>query len=403
MTHSQDRRVLISTLHPSTGGVPAMTKFIAKLLKKQGFEPVLAYYEPYSISPKLSVPSYALLRRGIGSKQSKELDDCEAHGIGAWLPELEFTHYMRTKPWKERINSCDFHIMVSGSAVPLLPFYQSGIPYLGWVATGWEEDVEIRVKGFSVLRKLLHTCLNAPVMRALERRVLKKGHILALSEHTERVLNDIAGKQITKAVLPMPIDTQFFLPNTKTVKKGRVGFSARLDDPRKNITLLLRAIGILVERAIPISLDLIGGKLSEDATSLIEELGIKEHVNIISYIPKEELAKRLQSLDLYVLPSHQEGLCIAALEAMACGCPVVSTRCGGPEEYVIDDQTGFLVDFNALQMADAIQKITTNRSLRSRLSKGARKIIDQRYNEKAASSVFWENFEIAFTEKKGKL
>jgi glycosyltransferase involved in cell wall biosynthesis len=84
-----------------------------------------------------------------------------------------------------------------------------------------------------------------------------------------------------------------------------------------------------------------------------------------------ELAALLRSLDLFVIPSHQEGLCIAALEAMACGLPVVSTRCGGPEDFVLADRTGELVDSDPAAMAAAISAIASDRQRRDRLAGGA--------------------------------
>lgn len=375
-----------------------MNAYIVNLLKERGYEPVIAHYEPYSVSPELSVPSYRLGSRKTGYHNLKKFEDCETHAIGAWLPELEFTHYLATKYWKELIRSCDFHIVVSGSAIPLLPFYQENIPCMAWVATGWAGDVEARTDKMKGPRRLLNSILIAPIMRAIEKRVLRHGNILALSEYTGRTLDEIAGSGVTKAILPMPIDTEFFKPQDDAVIEGRIGFSGRLNDVRKNVDLLLNAVGLLVKDGVNVSLDLIGGELDEKTATLIDHLDIKDHVNIIAYLTKDKLAKHLRSLDVYVVPSHQEGLCIAALEAMSCGCPVVSTRCGGPEEFVIDDQTGFLVGFDAGQMADAIKKSISERKRRAQLGAGARSLIEKRYNHQAASAVFWENFESVFAE-----
>ena len=108
-----------------------MTEFIARCLVNRGYEPVVAYYEPYSLTPELSVPCYALLRRSVRSKCSTSLGGLETHAIGAWLPELEFTHYLATGVWNGLIESCDYHMAVSGSALALTPFFQKkAIPRL---------------------------------------------------------------------------------------------------------------------------------------------------------------------------------------------------------------------------------------------------------------------------------
>lgn len=393
------QRVLIATILPGAGGVPAMTSFIVRCLKERGLEPVIAYYSPYSLTPELSVPSFRLLRSTIGSRRVADVDGCETHAVGAWLPELEFTHYFAARPWKSLMASCAHHMAVAGSAQALTAFYQSNLPYLGWIATGWAEDVAARGNRFSAPRRVLDGALNAPMMLALERRILRSGTILALSEHTARTLDDVAGKPVTEAVLPMPIDTGLFAPGAGTVVEGRIGFSARLGDPRKNVGLLLAAIGLLAERGTNVTLDLIGGEMDAATAAEVARLGIADRVRILPYMSKPALADQLRTLDVYVVPSHQEGLCIAAIEAMACGCPVVSTRCGGPAEFVIDGETGYLVGFGAEEMAARIAGIVSDRTARQKLSHGARRMVETRYDYATASRIFWQAFETTFGKR----
>jgi glycosyltransferase involved in cell wall biosynthesis len=108
------------------------------------------------------------------------------------------------------------------------------------------------------------------------------------------------------------------------------------------------------------------------------------------------LRDKLRTLDVFVVPSHQEGLCIAALEAMACGCPVVSTRCGGPEEFVLNDETGFLVDADPVEMADAILRILRAPKLRRRLGTAAREKVIRDYSLARANGIFWHAFDEQF-------
>ena len=157
-------------------------------------------------------------------------------------------------------------------------------------------------------------------------------------------LTILRGGRSSELCLPIPIDTDFFSPAPHKRVDGRIGFSGRLDDPRKNLQLLLRALSHLRQAGHRLSALLIGGEPDERLRRLIRELGLGDAVEFTGYLSIETLRDKLRTLDLFVVPSHQEGLCIAALEAMACGCPVVSTRCGGPEEFVLDDETGFLVE-----------------------------------------------------------
>src|SRR5262249_60986230 len=123
--------------------------------------------------------------------------------------------------------------------------------------------------------------------------------------------------------------------------------------PRENIDLLLAAISRASASMAGISALLIGGGVDSRIQARLADLGIADRVKFIPYASGAELRDQLRSLDLFVLPSHQEGLCIAALEAMACGCPVISTRCGGPEEVVINGEKGILGGVGAGGLADA--------------------------------------------------
>src|SRR5262249_7878026 len=162
----------------------------------------------------------------------------------------------------------------------------------------------------------------------------------------------------------------------------------RLSDPRKNVDMLLAAVARASVSMTEISVVLIGGKADNRVRARLVQLGIADRVKFVTYAARAELRDQLRSLDLFVLPSHQEGLCIAALEAMACGCPVVSTRCGGPEEFVIDGETGILVGFDPQEMAAAMLKVLGDRKLHVKLAEGARDRVLQDYSISSAESIF---------------
>jgi glycosyltransferase involved in cell wall biosynthesis len=373
-----------------------MTGFIARVLTGRGLTPVLAHYEPYSVSPHLSVPSFRLWRNRVGVELRRGLEDYETHAIGAWLPELEFTHYQATAHWRRVMDSCEAHVTVAGNVLAAMPYQQTGRPFLAWVATGWEEDRKDRVAArFPWPRKLLDRMVNGPVLRRQERRVLGAGSILALSEYTRRTLDMIAGAPLTIGVLPMPVDADHFQPRPTAVMPRRIGFFGRLEDPRKNLELLLAALARANHAGAALTALLIGTP-DQRIGAMVRALGLDGRVEFLPYLPRSELRDWLQTLDVFALPSHQEGLCIAALEAMACGCPVVSTRCGGPEEFVIDGETGFLVGFDAAEMADALTRVVANRALRERLAEGARRRLETHYTRAKAEAVFWNTFDRTF-------
>ena len=135
------RRALIATLSMTAGvgGVTAMTRFIARSLRCRGYTPILAYYEPYSSNPALSVPSFRLLQRRPGVEQRMTLDHCETHALGAWLPELEFTHHVATEAWK-RLIGIEFF-----SPQPSSRIFRRRAPPGASTTLGMAHSLEIRV------------------------------------------------------------------------------------------------------------------------------------------------------------------------------------------------------------------------------------------------------------------
>jgi glycosyltransferase involved in cell wall biosynthesis len=375
-----------------------MTHFLARTLRARGYAPVLAHYEPYSVSPQMSVPTLRLLQRRPAAEQRRAFEGCETHAIGAWLPEFEFTHYFATVPWKRLMDGCSAHIAVAGNALTAMPYYQTSRPFVAWLASGWQDDRKHRAKSFPGPRRVFDQLLVAPAAARLEAAILRSGHILALSRYTQSMLDEISGTAVVRDVLPMPVDPELFNARPEARVRGRIGFTGRLDDPRKNLDLLLESLACMRRAGHAVTALLIGGEPGRKLRRRIQQLGIGDVVEFNLYVPLKKLRDLLHTLDVFVVPSHQEGLCIAALEAMACGCPVVSTRCGGPEEFVIDGETGFLTGFDPVEMADAVACITRNDVLRQRLAEGARALVLQKYSVAKAESVFWAAFEDQFAD-----
>ena len=100
------------------------------------------------------------------------------------------------------------------------------------------------------------------------------------------------------------------------------------------------------------------GNMGGSFEVLTKKLGIYTRVSWVGWLEDNDLPSFYKKLDVFVIPSTQEGLNIAGLQAMATAVPVVSTYCGGPEDYVIHDKTGSLVSSNAEEMSSAILNIT---------------------------------------------
>ena len=94
-----------------------------------------------------------------------------------------------------------------------------------------------------------------------------------------------------------------------------------------------------------------------EATGRVRRLGYRTDIPAL-----------LAAADIFVLPSHFEGLPMSIIEAMLTGLPVVSTTIRGPREQVVDDVTGLLVPpFTVTPLADALNRLVGDGGLRGRM------------------------------------
>ena len=113
--------------------------------------------------------------------------------------------------------------------------------------------------------------------------------------------------------------------------------------------------------------------------SLAREMGIAGKVVFADAVPHEELVRYYNAASICVVPSYYESFGLVALEAMACGVPVIASRVGGLKETVRDGRTGYLVPWRCPEpFAERLDLLLTNEPLRRSLGEEAREVA-QRY------------------------
>ncbi|MGH7569066.1 MAG: N-acetyl-alpha-D-glucosaminyl L-malate synthase BshA [Gemmatimonadales bacterium] len=117
--------------------------------------------------------------------------------------------------------------------------------------------------------------------------------------------------------------------------------------PVKRVVDIVR-IFARVRQAIPATLVLVGDGPERDAAQQeADQLGLRADVRFLGKV--DQVADVLRGGDLFLLPSETESFGLAALEAMACGVPVIASRVGGLPEVVLDGATGFLAPVGAVE------------------------------------------------------
>jgi len=126
---------------------------------------------------------------------------------------------------------------------------------------------------------------------------------------------------------------------------------------KKGYTFALDAMALLKKKDVQFHYTIIAaGRDHENIPYQIHDLGLSEYVSLINGLPHDEALNQLSKSDIFLLPSLEEGISNAVLEAMALGIPVISTDCGGMNEIINNGKNGFLVPVrNVDSMAGAIR------------------------------------------------
>lgn len=128
--------------------------------------------------------------------------------------------------------------------------------------------------------------------------------------------------------------------------------------PEKNQKLLIKAFAYVRKKNPNTQLTIVGdGTLKPEIEKLIAAYHLQDAVNLTGIV--SNVGDYLASADAFVLSSDFEGLPLSLLEAMACGLPIVSTKCGGTVDIIDDGVNGYLVDINDIgQLSDAMYRVT---------------------------------------------
>lgn len=155
-----------------------------------------------------------------------------------------------------------------------------------------------------------------------------------------QIVADFSGDPRATVVYP-GIDVSIF-PATRRAHQGVVlGAACRLD-LIKGLTYLFEALAKLTPEFPDLRLEIAGdGDFRSSLEQEVERLGISRRVSFLGW--RTDLPEVMAGWDIFVLPSLDEGLPIAALEAMAAGLPVIASAVGGLCELVKDGETGWLV------------------------------------------------------------
>ena len=200
-------------------------------------------------------------------------------------------------------------------------------------------------------RRVIRDAVNRMQDSFLRRLVHAVAAALAVSQEEVRHYTSYGLEKSRISVVGNGIDLNLFKPGESDFRRKIqaenhfvVGYVGRLD-PIKGLPILVRAFQRLLKFHPKSKLVFIGPDFGMRNSLLrqAKEMGIESEVSFLDAMPPEELAYAYRGVDVVAVPSHFEIFGMSALEAMACGTPVVGSNIGGLKEIVQDGITGFLV------------------------------------------------------------
>ncbi len=248
---------------------------------------------------------------------------------------------------------------------------------------------------FHTLAKLKNEIAQRPQEMESEERLNNERYLCAAADRLtanttveERQLTRFYGADVSRIrIVPPGVDISRFHPIEQAYAKSVIGapqhhriilFAGRIE-PLKGIDTLFRAIALLKHEANPAFDDLcvivIGGDPSEQGRrdneemarlhALRSELGLNDLITFLGARDQETLQFYYAAADCLVMPSHYESFGMVALEAMACGTPVIASDVGGLSQLVRHNRTGLRVPSkDPLALANAARALLSDEALR---------------------------------------
>lgn len=246
-----------------------------------------------------------------------------------------------------------------------------------------------------------------PVLKPLLRCIWSNAAVVTAISKDHQCLAHQTMPELEIPIIPNGVDTYTFRP---------------LDEPRQSSEVNILCVGRLIERKgqhfllrafanlrgqcdHPVNLILVGTGDAQDLLhSLAADLGVADFVKFTGFVSRDDMPAVYHQADIFVLPSQNEGMSIALLEAMASGLPVVVTATGGTAELVQEGVNGYIVTWaDVPALTNALAKLIHDKQARQHMGNQNRRVAEQFGWPGMAREYLWWCVQIAARSRTGPI
>jgi len=214
-----------------------------------------------------------------------------------------------------------------------------------------------------------------PILTPIIRSVWRNATMVVAKCHGEATMIRRVDPSITPVLAPNGVDVRAFrMAAPRNNGPLRIICVARLIE-RKGQRHLLAALRRLRDAGVTATVKFVGtGDAAQAYRAEADRLGIADLVTFTGYVPRERIADHYADADVFVLPSHNEGMSVATLEAMAAGLPLVVTRTGGTAELVQEGENGLTFAWGDVEtLAQHLAYLAANREVVRQMGAASRR------------------------------
>ncbi|MBI4849813.1 MAG: glycosyltransferase [Nitrospirae bacterium] len=197
---------------------------------------------------------------------------------------------------------------------------------------------------------------NERLISKIEQPLKKARAVIAVSPALAKKIQSFGMKE--PVFIPNMVNENFFSPKAAKHTEKITFFTLGSMIPSKGISDLLYAIEKVIKQNYDVAFRIGGGGECLDTyMALAKKLQIDSYIKWLGPLSRDEARREFQDCNAFILPSRHESFGVVYAEAIACGKPVIATRCGGPE-CIVNQNNGILVDVGAVeQIAEAIARM----------------------------------------------